>query len=146
MREVGLEVYLGGIHGDGRWKTKLKALLNIDHYDPIVHKPFEKPFERKGSAWARCRCTHILHVVCQQDTITLSTAQVADDTEELHRVLWQSLQMGRTLRGKIVFCMLDANSYPSETYRMIDVVAETLELYGVKTCTSLEEVARYLNE
>lgn len=127
------KVFLGGTCNSSTWRDKLIPLLDIDSFNPVVEDWIsEHQTEEKQQ---RIDCDYCLYVITPKMTGVYSIAEVVDDSNK---------QPGET-----IFCFLlfdEEDEFSDSQIKSLMAVGGMVEWNGAKWCTSLQEIARYLNE
>lgn len=127
------KVFLGGTCNGSDWREKLKPMLKIDYFDPVV-KDWTPECAGKEII-QRQTCDYCLYVITPKMVGCYAIAEVADDSNKRPE--------------KTVFCYLskdgDAEFQPHQL-ASLGRLCLLLQGNGATVCMSLGEVAVFLNE
>lgn len=126
------KVFLGGICNESTWRDDLIKMLKIDFYNPVVEDWTQECMVEEIKQ--RQECDYCLYVITPKMTGVYSIAEVIDDSNKRPE--------------KTVFCFLESDGQDTFTAGQIKslVSVANMVLYNnAKVCTSLEDVANYLN-
>jgi hypothetical protein len=137
-------VFLGGTCGESKWREKLILKLEIDYFNPVVENWTEACMAEEIKQ--RKNCDYVLYVITPNMEGVYSIAEVVDDSNKRPE--------------KTVFCFLKKDKKGEEfgmSYDIVDKeftqgqlkslkqVEKMVEENGAKVCSSLKDVASYLN-
>ena len=122
-------VFLGGTCNNSTWRERLKPLLTIDYFDPVV-KDWNEEAVKRELEW-REKADIVLYVITPEMKGVYSIAEVVDDSNKRP---W-----------KTVFCVLDLEKFDIHASKSLIQTGRLVSKNGAKSCYSLEEVAEILN-
>lgn len=127
-----MKVFLGGTCNESTWRDELIPLLKIDYFNPVVDDWTPQCMEEE--LYQRKVCDFCLYVITPKMTGVYSIAEVVDDSNKRP--------------SKTIFCFLeyDDTYFTEGQIKSLNSVARMVEGNGAKFCSSLEEVAAYLND
>lgn len=133
------KVFLGGTCNDTDWRSRIKPLLKIEYFDPVITDREWTEQDRLNEIAERARSDFVLYVFTPKMTGLYSIAELIDDSNKRpHATIVYVQEHDTSEEGKrIVFI-------PSAKNSMIAVSA-LAKLNGAKVFGSLEDVAAYLN-
>jgi len=120
--------FLGGTCNESTWREKLIPQLEIDFFDPVVDDWGEK--EQKEEIRQRKTCDYVLYVITSDMTGVYSIAEVVDDSNKRPE--------------KTVFCIIE-DGFDKSQKKSLKQVGEMVKENGATVCSSLKEVAKFLN-
>lgn len=126
------KVFLGGTCAGSTWREELIPMLNIDYFNPVVDDWNDAAYRRELQE--RRDCDYCLYVLTPQMEGYYSIAEVVDDSNK---------RPNKTVL--VILNNYDGQSFTNFQIKSLDKVAELVKNNGAKVCTSLSEVARYLN-
>lgn len=136
-----MKVFLGGTCNGSTWRDKLKPMLKIEYFDPVVDEWNEEAQLRE--IVERDAADFCLYTLTPMMGGVYSVAEVVDDSNKRP--------------DKTVLCILETDDfvYEGESTQNIwtapmrhslKAVENMVRANGAKVFTSLEEVAEHLNE
>lgn len=126
------KVFLGGTCNESTWRDQLIELLTISYYNPVVED--WTPACMAEEIKQRETCDYCLYVITPKMSGVYSIAEVIDDSNKRPE--------------RTIFCFLEVDddiSFPMGQIKSLKSVANMVATNGGKVCTSLEEIAEYLN-
>lgn len=127
--ETKKSTFLGGTCNESTWREELIPQLEIDYFNPVVDNWGEA--EQKEEVRQRETCDYVLYVITSEMQGVYSIAEVVDDSNKRPE--------------KTVFCVLE-DGFNKGQLKSLKQVEAMVEENGGKVCSSLKDVARYLNE
>lgn len=122
------KVFLGGTCGKSTWRDDLIPKLEIQYFNPVVSDWNEAAQQEEIKQ--RKTCEFVLYVITKEMEGVYSIAEVVDDSNKRPE--------------KTVFCYLDEGFSKAQS-KSLKQVAKMVEENGAKVCSSLDEVADFLN-
>jgi len=125
-------VFLGGTCANSTWREDLIPMLNIEYFNPVVDDWTEECYQEELRQ--RDICDYCLYVLTPKMEGFYSIAEVVDDSNKRPE--------------KTVLCILEKDedlNFNEFQMKSLRKVGAMVEANGGKCCTSLEEVANYLN-
>ncbi len=126
------KVFLGGTCNETTWRDKLKLMLRISYFDPVVDDWNEKAQQEEIKM--REICDFVLYTVTPKMTGVYAIAEAVDDSNKRPY--------------KTIFCYLEKDGndiFDNGQLRSLKSVARMIKENGGKVCTSLSECASILN-
>lgn len=126
------KVFLGGTCNNSTWRDELIDMLDIDYFDPVVDDWNEE--SQKQEIYEREHCDFVLYTITPQMTGVYSIAEVVDDSNKRPE--------------KTILCILKeygGEEFDESQCKSLQRVAVMVVANGAKYCSSLENVADYLN-
>lgn len=123
-----MKVFLGGTCSGYKWRDTLIPLLKCDYYNPIVKNWSEK--DRLREVKERETADYVLYVITSGIKGFYSIAEIIDDSNKRPE--------------KTILCILNENmNY--QTIHSLEAVKKLAEENGATICSTLNEVATFLN-
>ena len=132
------KIFLGGTCNNSTWREKLIPMLTIDYFNPVVDDwtpdcMAEEIKQREG-------CDYVLYVITPEMLGVYSIAEVADDSNKRPE--------------KTIFCFLTepiigvggTKFFDAAQTKSLNAVGEMINENGGKWCTTLGDVANYVNK
>ncbi|MFA8300164.1 MAG: nucleoside 2-deoxyribosyltransferase domain-containing protein [Hyphomicrobiales bacterium] len=131
---VNLEkrVFLGGTVNGSTWRDQLIPKLEIDYFNPVCDD--WTPEKQEEEIYQRNVCKFVLYVLTPKLTGFYSIAEVVDDSNKRPE--------------RTIFCILDEDdglTWTSFQKKSLNAIAKMVEENGAKYCTSLDDIAKYIN-
>lgn len=123
------KVFLGGTCDGRNWRNELIPLLKINYYNPIVEDWSEE--DRLREVHEREVDDYILYVITKDIKGVYSIAEVTDDANKRPE--------------KTIFCVLE-EGMEEQMLKSLKAVKNLVSGYGVYTCSTLKDVADFLNK
>lgn len=127
------KVFLGGTCNNSLWREAIIPLIKIAYYNPVVPDWTEECYQRELSE--RAECDFCLYVITPAMTGVYSIAEVVDDSNKRPE--------------KTIFCYLDTDgdkTFTEGQLKSLKNTARMVEGNGGKAFTSLQDVAKYINQ
>lgn len=127
-----MKVFLGGTCCESTWRERLKPLLKIEWFDPVVKD--WTPECQEEERLQRKHCDFCLYVITPKMTGVYSIAEVTDDSNKRPE--------------KTVFCFLkedDEKAFEKFQIKSLTAVGKMVADNGGKVFESLEQIAEFLN-
>lgn len=131
--EKKMKVFLGGTCNNSQWREELKPLLTIDYFDPVVDHWDDEAYKKE--LHERETCDYCLYVITPKMTGVYSIAEVIDDSNKRPE--------------KTVFVAIDKDDeakFTQAQWSSLEAVAKMVKKNGGTVCSSLQEVADFLNK
>lgn len=129
-------VFLGGTCANSTWRNDLIKKLKIDYFNPVVEN--WTPECQAEELEQRRTCDFVLYVITPRMEGVYSIAEVTDDANQRPE--------------KTVFCVLDVDPTDAVAYefskgqrKSMKAVEDLVRSRGAKVCSSLDEIAEFLN-
>jgi hypothetical protein len=126
------KVFLGGTCNKSNWRDKLIPMLKINYFNPVVDNRDDEA--AKIELQERKNCDYVLYVITPKMTGVYSIAEVVDDSNKQPE--------------KTILCILGKDSeltFSESQLKSLKAVIKMVTLNGAKYCSSLKNVANYLN-
>lgn len=123
-----MKVFLGGTCSGYRWRDDLIKLLKCNYFNPMTKGWNEDA--RLREVQARKESDYVLYVITSGIKGVYSIAEVVDDSNKQPE--------------KTIFCVLD-DKMEHKMKHSLTAVMNLVKSNGATVCTSLQEVADYLN-
>ena len=128
-----MKVFLGGTCSGWNWRKPLEDMLNCTYYNPIVKNWSEA--DRLREVHERETADYVLYGITNGIKGVYSIAEVVDDSNKRpNRTLFVNLYTPNDKR------------YTKQMSHSLTAVENLLKANGVKCFTTLEDVAKFLNE
>ena len=128
-----MRIFLGGTCNGSKWRDELTAKLNTyDYFNPVVSD--WTPECQKEELRQRDIAEYVVYVITPLMAGVYSVAEVVDDSNK---------------RKGVVLCVLgddDDHRWTDSQARSLFAVAKLVQDNGGTVCTTLNGLARYLNE
>ena len=121
--------FLGGTCGESTWREELIPQLENDYFNPVVED--WTPECQAEEVRQRGVCDYVLYVITSDMKGVYSIAEVTDDSNKRPE--------------KTVFCFIE-DGFEAHQIKSLKQVAKMVEENGAKVCSSLKDVASYLND
>ena len=128
-----MKVFLGGTCNNSNWRDKLIPMLKIDYFNPVVEN--WTPDCQKEEIYQRETCDWVLYTITPKMKGTYSVAEVVDDSNKRPE--------------KCIFCLLETDedlSFDKVELKSLMAVKTMINKNGARTASSLEEVAKIINQ
>jgi Heterokaryon incompatibility protein (HET)/Nucleoside 2-deoxyribosyltransferase like/Leucine Rich repeats (2 copies) len=122
-------VFLGGTCNGSTWREKLKPQIKIDYFDPVVEDWNEKAQETELRQ--REACDFLLYTITKEVEGFYAIAEVVEDSIKEPK--------------RTIFCYLE-EGFSEHQIKSLQAIAKMVKRNGIQAFTSLEEVAKYLND
>lgn len=125
-------MFLGGTCNNSKWRDELIPLLNIDYFNPVVENWTEEA--QKEEIKQRETCDFCLYVITPKMTGVYSIAEVVEDAIKRPE--------------KTIFCVLSNDGkleFDKVQLKSLGMVSKMIESNKAKVCSSLQEIADYVN-
>ena len=123
-------IFLGGTCNNSTWREELIPLLTIDYFNPVVKD--WTPECQDEEIRQRETCDYVLYVITPLMTGVYSIAEVVDDSNKRPT--------------KTIFCFIeDGGEFTKHQKKSLEATAIMVALNGAKFCTTLQEVADFVN-
>ena len=123
-----MKVFLGGTCSGYRWRNVLIPMLKCDYYNPIVKNWSEA--DRLREVQERETADYVLYVITSGMKGVYSIAEIIDDSNKRPE--------------KTIVCVL-FEGINCQMARSLKAVLNLAEANGATICSSLDDVATYLN-
>ncbi len=128
-----MEIFLGGTCNGSDWRERLKPLLTVDYFDPVVSDWNEEAQRREIEK--RKTCDLIVYVITPRMTGVYTVAEAVDDSNKRPE--------------RTVFCVLPIDSdlaFDEGQMKSLRAVADMIQRNGGIVCADLAEVAAFVNQ
>ena len=130
-------VFLGGTCNNSQWREKLKPLLKINYFDPVV--PNWTPADQEREIASRKTSDFVLYTITPRMTGVYSIAEVVDDSNKRP--------------SKTVFLVLATDveddgstmEFSKVQTKSLAALTKMVRNNGAVVCSTLQEVADYVN-
>lgn len=130
-----MKVFLGGTTSNSKWRDRFIPLLQIDYFNPVVEKwTKECQIEEEKQ---KEECDYLLYVITRTYSM-YSIAEAVDDSNKRPK--------------KTIFCALNEDmpnkqmAFTRSNENRLHAIGKIVKNNGGKYFTSLEDVARFLNQ
>lgn len=128
-----VKVFLGGTCSNSKWRDELIPMLKVDYFNPVVKKWTKEAKELEDIE--KQNADFNLYVITRSYSM-YSVAEAVDDSNKKP--------------GKTIFMYMneenkDKDSLNFSNCKRLNEIGKIIESNGGKYCSSLEEVANYLN-
>lgn len=127
------KIFLGGTCNDSTWREELIPLLKINFFNPVVPNWNDEAYKKELKE--REISDFCLYVITPLMTGVYSIAEVIDDSNKRPE--------------KTIFCFLTKDGtaiFDTAQIKSLTAVAKMVKINGGKYCSSLQEIADYVNE
>ena len=131
-RRKQIKVALMGTCNESTWRERLKLILKIEFYDPVVPNWTKECQEEEIRQ--RQICDYCLYVITPKMTGSFAIAEVVQDSNKRPE--------------KTIFCFLkedDGVCFSGGQIRSLDAVANMVKTNGANIFETLEQIADFLN-
>ena len=122
------KIFMGGTCNDSSWREDLIPQLEIDYFNPVVDD--WTPECMKEEIKQRKTCDYVLCVITSDMTGVYSIAEVIDDSNKRPE--------------KTIFCVIE-NGFDKAQKKSLKQVEEMVKGNGATICSSLKEIAKFVN-